>query len=249
MGVMAPQDTQSKLIKAAAEAGVKWVMPNEWGYDKANPGLIKDITIGGSAQGTCDEIEGLGMSWIGFVCSFWYEFSLGGGTVRYGFDFKDRQVIFFDDGNTPINTSTWPQCGRGVASLLSLKVLPDDENDKSTTLSQFRNSQCRISSFLVSQKDMFESVKRVTGTTDKDWKISSEPSEERYQKAKKALFAGDRASFAVQMYTRVFFQNGDGNYEKAHGLANEALGLPNEDLDEYTKKAIEYSMSNQGYSR
>ena len=244
---MAPKDTQSKLFKAAAEAGVKWVMPNEWGYDKAHPGLSKDIIIGGQANDAYEEIEGLGMSWIGFVCSFWYEFSLGGGTVRYGFDFKDRKLILFDDGNTPINTSTWPQCGRGVASLLSLKVLPDDENDKSTTLSQFRNGHCRISSFLVSQKDMFESVKRVTGTTDKDWKISSEPSVERYEKGKKDMLAGDRPSFAIQMYTRVFFQNGDGNYEKSHGLANEALGLPKEDLDECTKKGIEYAMSDQSY--
>lgn len=32
MGVMAPRDTQRKLISAAKDAGVQWVMPNEWGY-------------------------------------------------------------------------------------------------------------------------------------------------------------------------------------------------------------------------
>jgi putative NADH-flavin reductase len=30
LGVTAPQDTQPKLIRAAAEAGVKFIIPNEW---------------------------------------------------------------------------------------------------------------------------------------------------------------------------------------------------------------------------
>jgi hypothetical protein len=75
----------------------------------------------------------------------------------------------FDDGNVAINTSTWPQCGRAIANLLSLKELPDEETDWSPTLSQFRNGSIYISSFRLSQGDMFESVKRVTGTTDADW--------------------------------------------------------------------------------
>jgi saccharopine dehydrogenase-like NADP-dependent oxidoreductase len=30
MAVTAPPDQEASLIKAAAEAGVKWVLPNEW---------------------------------------------------------------------------------------------------------------------------------------------------------------------------------------------------------------------------
>lgn len=113
------------------------------------------------------QIESLGVSkWIALVCGFWYEFSLGGTRDRYGFDFHDRSIVFFDDGNAKINTSTWLQCGRGVASFLSLKLLPEDENDKEPAIENWANGAFYVSSFLVSQKDMFESVKRVTGTTE-----------------------------------------------------------------------------------
>ena len=39
--------------------------------------------------------------------------------------------------------------GRAVAALLSFKILPDDENDKSEpVLSRLKNKRCYISSFL-----------------------------------------------------------------------------------------------------
>ena len=40
-----PPDTQSKLINAAGEAGVPWVLPNEWSPDSANEDLVKDVFI------------------------------------------------------------------------------------------------------------------------------------------------------------------------------------------------------------
>ncbi|KAL5459629.1 hypothetical protein PMIN07_005703 [Paraphaeosphaeria minitans] len=48
------------------------------------------------------------------------------------------------------------------------------------------------------------------------------------------------------MYTQVFYQNGDGNYEAAQGLANERLGLPKEDLDAVTKWAVKKKL-NDGF--
>jgi hypothetical protein len=40
------------------------------------------------------------------VCNFWYEFSLGGGSDRFGFDFIKRSFIMFDKGDVPVNVST-----------------------------------------------------------------------------------------------------------------------------------------------
>ena len=140
MGVTAPRDTQAKLIQAAADAGVPWVLPNEFGVDATNEQFGKDIMLGEAALGVRALIEQTGTSqWIGFACGFWYEYSLAGSTWRFGFDFPQRKLQFYDDGKTKINVSTWPLCGRAMASLLSLKVLPDDEADKSPTLSHFRN--------------------------------------------------------------------------------------------------------------
>lgn len=42
MAVTAPPGTQSKLIKAAAKAGVPYIMPNAWGTDPLNQKLMQD---------------------------------------------------------------------------------------------------------------------------------------------------------------------------------------------------------------
>ncbi|KAI0129652.1 CipA protein [Xylariales sp. AK1849] len=240
MSVQAPKDQQSKLVEAAAEAGVPWILPNEWGGDQTNESLSNDIFLGPASRANRKHIEDLGKSsWIGIASNFWYEYSLGGTADRYGFDFKTRSVVFFDDGKVPINTTTWPQSGKAVANLLALKTYPDGDDDKSTTLSSFKNKFVYISSFCVSQQDMFESVLRVTKTKPGDWKISHENSQERYQNGVEMMREGNLLGFVRAMYTRMFFPDGSGVYETTKGLQNEVLGLQKEDLDEYTKIGIE----------
>jgi hypothetical protein len=127
--------------------------------------------------------------------------------------------------------------GRGLAGLLSLKVLPDDENDKSPTISQYENGSVNISSFFVSQRDMFDSVLRVTGDKESNWKISYEPVKERYARGKEMMQKGSMAGFGMMLYARLFFPDGAADFNDR--LDNEALGLPKEDLDEFTKVAID----------
>ncbi len=245
MAVTAPPEQQTKLIEAAAAANVPWVLPNEWGSDGANVQLGKDILLLEKKANYRAHIEQLGKSsCISIACSFWYEYSLSHGVETYGFDLKNRTVTFIDDGNTRINTSTWPQCGRGIAGLLGLKVLPDDENDQSPYLAQFRNKFVYMSSFLVSQKDMLDSVMRVTGTTREDWKITHEPSKERYESGVAEFQKGNRLGFARLLYTRLFYPDGSGDYETSKGLHNDILGLPKEDIDEYTKVALKMAEEN-----
>ncbi|EFR01079.1 CipA protein [Nannizzia gypsea CBS 118893] len=243
MASSAPKDIQLKLVEAAAEAGVPYIVPNGWGSDASHP-LSDDAFIGPGQREIYKRVEELGKSsWINFVTSFWYEFSLVGGTNCYGFDIKNRSVIFFDDGTARINTSTWNQTGKAVANFLSLKEKPDDGEDERMAISGFRNKNVYISSFLVSQKDMFQSILRVTGTKEADWEITHEPSEKRYQAGVELFKQGERIGFARALYTRVFYPErpgfASGAYEPVHGLQNDLLNLPKENLDERTKFAIE----------
>lgn len=238
MAVTAHANT-SKLIEAAATAGVQYVMPNWFGHDAANDSLCNDSLLTPGRDRLIEQFKSLdNTSYLFLVCNFWYEFSLAGGPDRYGFDFDNHSLILFDDGNVPINTSTWPLCGEAIASLLSLKVLPDDGEDTSPTLSQFRNTSAYISSFRITQQDMFESVKRITKTTDSEWTISHESSEQRWKDANGAVKRGDFSNFTKQLYSRMFFANGDGDYQSTHGLDNDLLGLPKEDLDVSTAIAV-----------
>jgi hypothetical protein len=221
-------------------------MPNWFGGDPADEKLIMETHLGQMKKVQQEEIEHLGVSaWFALCCGFWYEFSLAGGPDRYGVDFHNRTMVFFDEGTLKINTTTWPQCGRAIAGLLSLKELPEDKNDKSPTVSSFANGIVYTSSFRVSQRDMFESVKRVTGTTDADWTITHEDSYKRYHDAVEKMKQGDRKAFARQMYTRSFFPDSNNDYESKRGLHNDLFGLPKEDFDEWTKETVRMAENNE----
>ncbi len=243
LAAMGPQDTHAKIVKAAAKAGIPYIMPNNYGSDLENKKLAEEFLIGKASLERCADIKNTGVcSYVSMVCSFWYEWSLALGEPFYGIDIKNRKATFFDDGTTRINTSTWEQCGQALAKFLSLKELPEDESDKSPTISQWKNKSLYISSFLASQRDMLDSVHRVIGTTDKDWEITHVSSAERYKNGLIAMKAGDRMGFVNALYTRVFFPNGDGDYESRRGLDNDLIGLKKEtkdDMDAATKRAVE----------
>jgi hypothetical protein len=79
--------------------------------------------------------------------------------ASFGFDFKEKRATLYDEGTAKINVSTWEQCGRVVAALLSLKKHPENEDDHSPTISTWKNKSLRISSFLISQKDYLKAGK------------------------------------------------------------------------------------------
>ena len=80
---------------------------------------------------------------------------------------------------------------------------------------------------------------RVTNTKIENWKVTYEHTTHRWKGGKNEMQRGDRMGHVKQLYARAFFPDGGGNYETARGLSNEILGLPEEDLDEYTKIAYE----------
>ena len=233
MSVTAPKDSQTKIIEAAFAAKVPWILPNEFGGDAGNPIAGKESLIGPAKEAQRELIASKGKgttSYIGIACSFWYEWSLCGGEARYGFDIPNRKVTFFDDGNTKINTTTWPQLGRGVANLLAFKILPDDAADKSPSLSDYRNKFVRISSFRMSQRDMLDVLNRTLGTKTSDWTTKKVPAKEMHERGKEMLFKeGNQEGFSWLLYSRLFYNDGSGDFEKRAGIDNEKLGLPKED--------------------
>lgn len=237
MAPTAPRDTHSKVVRAAAKAGIPYVMPNSYASDIEDIKLGQDTLMGPAAQAQRDEIERLGMQWVAVCCGFWYDYSLAGGASRFGFDFDKRSLAIYDDGNTKTSTSTLSQVGRAVAKVLSLKELPEDENDTSLTLTTFLNKGVYLKSFVVSQNDMFESVKRVTGTTDADWTITHEETKKRYEDGLAQVKVGNMAGFSKMLYARVFYPDTLSDFSAK--AQNELLSLPEESLDESTKVGID----------
>ncbi len=241
LNVFAPPDSSTWLVDAAIEAGIKWIIPNEWGVDLSKVDTAGDespLTKALLKMRQYVGVKGAGRTqYIGIACSFWYEFSLAGSEARYGFDFEKKTLTLIDGGSIKLNTTTFPQVGRAVARLLALKEYPDNESDKSPCLSQFANGSVFISSFFIDQRDMFASVLRVTGESEDDWTISPENSKDRYEGGNKMYKEGNFAGFVLSAYVKVWFIDGNGAFN--YKLHNELLGLPKEDLDPFTKRAIE----------
>lgn len=234
LAVMAPQDLHGKIVKAAGKAGVPYIMPNAYGWDVQNEQLANEALGGTRRHQLAADITNAGSSYIIMCCGFWYEWSLALGEPWYGFDIKNKKVTFFDDGTTQVSSSTWDQCGRALAALLSLPI----SDPSQSSLDDFKNKYFYIDSFLISQRDILDSLNRVTKTTDKDWQISHESTPERYQKGLDEMKNGVFTGFPKVMYTRCFYPNGGGDFTY-RGLSNDVLGLSKENIDEFTKRAVD----------
>lgn len=247
LSVRAPPDTQAKLITAAADAGVPFVFPNVWGCDPSDPIVAKDMIIGDAIRGATKSIEEKGVGkWIGVVTGFWYEYSVALGPWSFGFDWtkakgeRGGEVTFMSGGETKMCTSTFEQVGRAMAALLSLPI----RGEPGRSLDSFANQWVYISSFRVSQRDMLDSILRVTGDQSNDWTIKHEDAQTRYEEGQAEMknpesTPGERQlGFAKQLYSR-FFYPGKGANDFEDKLSNDVLGLPKEDLDASTRRAVE----------
>lgn len=232
LSVSAPPDTHSFIVRAAAEAGVPYIMPNVYGGDLFNKALARDDAYTQASLAKVKEIEALGpkTAYVVLACGFWFEWSVALGESFFGFDVAKRRVTFYDDGRTKMTTSTWAQCGRAAAGLLSL---PDE-----VIASRFKNGAVYVGSFTVCQREILDSLHRVLGTTDENWEIRYQRTKERYEEGLKELQAGNRLGFAKALYARGFFPSGGGDVAARRGLDNEALGLKVEGLDGAVRKAV-----------
>lgn len=156
----------------------------------------------------------------------------------YGFNFAERKVQFYDNGDTKISTSTWSQVGRAVAVILSLPIKPEGPY-KESCLENLKNHVVYTNSFTISQEDMLASACRVTGTKESDWTITKKTSKEIYDQGMKDTQDKNWNDPGNLLYGRIFFPDGSGDFESNKGTLNSLLGLPKEDLDEATKFAIE----------
>jgi hypothetical protein len=110
-------------------ASINRILPNGWSPDNSNEALVKDIFIFkpfGLSPLLCLSIflsiadrriveehrkliRDLGKSsYISVITGFWYEWSL---TIppAFGFDIPNCKATFFDEGETKMPVSTWPQ--------------------------------------------------------------------------------------------------------------------------------------------
>ncbi|KAK1967330.1 NAD(P)-binding protein [Colletotrichum sublineola] len=218
---------QAPLIRAAAKAGVKWILPTEFGSDPVPSKLLAASPMLGAKKQFRDLAEELGVSWVAIVSNPWFDWSLARGL--WGIDIANRSARLFDGGATKFVTTTIGNTARGAAGVLSL---PDAE------LEAFRNRPVYLKSFHVTQREVFDSVLRATGTEEKDWKVEVPDAAavvaENEEKAKQ----GDVGGMMVAFYVNHMREGWGGDYNAKVGDLSK-LGIAEEDLDEVVKKVVQ----------
>ncbi|KAI1302249.1 hypothetical protein F5Y03DRAFT_407927 [Xylaria venustula] len=211
-------DAQIPLIKAAAKAGVSYIVPCEFGSDPTHPKLNAEIQMMNMKGPFRKLIEELGVSsWIGVVNNPWVEFSIRLGL--YGFDLKKKTATFYDEGTTKSNFTTLKRVGETLAALFAL---PDIQ------LSEHKNKFVYCSSFYVSQKDFLASAMRATGTTEKDWTVTKVSTDQILQDSRRS--GADPSAHMMLLFPLIFKERYGGDYN-SKVVDYEKLGLGAEDLD------------------
>ncbi|KUJ14298.1 NAD(P)-binding protein [Mollisia scopiformis] len=233
LAIMTPPDVQTNFIKAAAKAGVPWVLPNEYGNDGASEEVMKNIPILVGKKKYRDLIEGLGVSnWIGIATNMWIDFGLKGG--RFSIDIPKRTATVYDEGTHPFVTTSIPQVGRGIAKLLSLPIT----STSGLSLSDYKNKYAYIRSFLVSQNDMIAASQRATKTKPEDWEIKHMPLDDYIKAGSELMRAGNRMGMFNILYGNSY-KKGCGDQYHGRENTNENIGLEDEDLDEVVQKVVD----------
>lgn len=70
---------QIKLIEAAAAAGVKWILPTEYGTDSANEEITEAVPFNSIKIAPRLRLEELtqvheGLKWIGVITNLWFDY-------------------------------------------------------------------------------------------------------------------------------------------------------------------------------
>jgi uncharacterized protein YbjT (DUF2867 family) len=220
-------EAQVPLIEAAAEAGVRWVLPTEFGSDIYSR-IATDFPMTGLKKKYRTLIEEKGMNWVAIVNNPWFDWSMKNN--MWSVDALNKKATLYNVGDAKFNTTTLGQVGRGVAALLSLS----DEK-----LDTFKNCPLYLRSFLINQRDILDSAIYATGTKESDWEIKTQEPEEAIKASREAVAAGNPMAFVGEFYTAHMQEGRGGNYEEKAAKDAEVLGLKEENLVDVMKVIVQ----------
>ncbi|PYH40394.1 aromatic alcohol reductase [Aspergillus saccharolyticus JOP 1030-1] len=214
---------QLKFIDAAITAGVKRFVPSEYGLDNNTPAaqelspVFKDK---GLVQEYLRSKESSGLTWTAIACGMWLGWSMRNNFL--GLDYPNRTITFTDEGTGKFSTTTLSNTALALNRILL--------NPSSTA-----NQIVFTSDFATSQKELVETIERLTG---EHWQRKSIQTTELIPQLKAAWAQGD--ALAGYGLINIGFTQGDysGHFEPARPVRNHELALPAKGLEEVVKEAL-----------
>ncbi|KAH7169522.1 hypothetical protein DER46DRAFT_600415 [Fusarium sp. MPI-SDFR-AT-0072] len=206
-------ELQEPAIRAAANAGVPYILPSEFGPDPFAGQLVEENELLIAKKRIRDLIKSIGVSsWIS-VAGLW------------GIEPKTRKATIWRGADAKINTATILYTAEAVAAVLSL---PEAE------LAKYKNKAVYTPSFHLTQREILDAVQRATGTTDADWDIKTRDVNEVAREYEDKIGQGDDVAPFIKFFVTYFLEGHGGDFKhKADSMELEKLeqlGLHKEDL-------------------
>ncbi|KAL9614478.1 MAG: hypothetical protein Q9167_001006 [Letrouitia subvulpina] len=217
-----------KVADAAVEAGVKRIIPGEFGCDTQDDEVLEAIPAFESKReviGYLREKEVEGLSWIAIVTGGFFD-----GVIKnnlHGFSLPARTAtIYTPGGQLPISYTTLSTVGLAVASVLSH---PDP--------ARFANTYTYVHSVRVSQLQILSALEKATG---EKWERKEADAREvranGLERVKKGDWAGLAEVVVGGLYSGV---EGMDFARRRGGVVNRELGLvEEEDLELVVKRLV-----------
>jgi len=219
-------DSQKKLIDAAFKAGVKRVMPAEFGScdsadDKTNEilPLMKGKKVVRDYLLTLQDKkrDGGALTWTSLITGHFFDYGLTCGLLK--FDVKGRKAYILDGGKIKFSASNLDFIGKAVIKIL--------ESPAETA-----NKLLYVHSNYVTQLEVLEALEKVIG--DKFERIDQD-SEDELKVVRPKMMDGDgEAREEVVAVWGVVASDWKAKKE----FANTLLGLQEEDLEETVRKVV-----------
>ncbi|CAF3649068.1 unnamed protein product [Adineta steineri] len=214
------------LIEASLEAGVKWFLPSEYGFDLDDPAasstpinipLLENIELLKQNQSR--------MAYTFISTGAFLDWGLDNGFL--GFDIPNRAVTLYDDGKHLVSGTLLKNLGKAVVAILHHPEL---------TL----NQRICLADTTFTQEEVLNLLKKYT---DNKWTVKHITTEEVLKQAQED-WEKDNWMDAYIAFVLAYAYNGKGmcNFEKK--TSNKALGLESITLEQVVKEAVQPKETN-----
>ncbi|KAI8934298.1 hypothetical protein NX059_009037 [Plenodomus lindquistii] len=220
-------ESQKKLIDAAFKAGVKRVMPAEFGScdsadDKTNEILPlmkgkKDVRDYLKTIENKKRDDGSSLEWTSLVTGHFFDYGLTCGLLK--FNVKGRKAYILDGGNIKFSGSNLDFIGKAV-----IKILEKPE--------ETANKLLYVHSNYVTQLELLAALEKATGA--KFERIDQNSKDELDIVRPKMLNGDGEAREEVVAVWGVVASD----WKDKEGFANSLLGLKEDDLDETVARVV-----------
>lgn len=216
---------QLRFVDAAVAAKVRRYVPSEYGLNNNRPdarALNSVFREKGEVQDYLRSKESEGLEWMSIACGMWLRWSALHEFL--GMHVKERRFVIWDDGEGWFSTTTEENTALAVVNALA------------KAWEETKNTVVWLSDFAMTQNMLLDAIQRTSGHEYTVEKISSS---DFIKEKQAAVDAGDKYATYALIETGFVTGRFGGHLEKEGTIMNNLLGLPQRDLDEVVRSALE----------